>query len=184
MDKNDTSRPRLSDEQRTAALEGIRLSDRLVVVDSAKALSSDPASGGALMALLERETREENRKGILYALSWHSSLNTWDLMLQILSDEREAPAVRGQAAEGITYLFRSQDPKSLAFKEAIEVLSAAARDPSPEVRYCAAHAMGASGHLPLIPVLHGMLRDHAKVPGWVGTVADEASRAIKWLEMG
>ncbi len=171
----------LSAEKRAAALRDIQAPEKALIVPAAKLLSGDRSTTQALIQLLQHEKRPENRQGILYALAWHGSLDTWQPALKILADTGEDPVVRGQAAEVIAYLFLEQAPESEAFQAAVEVLKVAAHDPSPEVRYCVANTLGCSGYLPLMPALQAMLGDRVAAPGWVGTVADEAARALDWI---
>jgi HEAT repeat protein len=163
------------------ALRHIKSADPALVVEAAKSLSEDKTTTDALVALLSHEERPHNRQAILYALAWHGALRTWDLMVRITGDSAEHPKVRGQAAEAVSYMFIEQQPGSSPFEAAVRVLSAATHDPSPEVRYCSVNALGCSGHLPLKPILEAMLDDHVAVPGWIGTVAEEAARSISWL---
>ncbi|MCY1042378.1 HEAT repeat domain-containing protein [Corallococcus sp. bb12-1] len=172
----------LSQVQREAALKDIVGSDLGAIVEAAKLLSSDRSTTATLLKLLETERRVETRQGLLYALCWHGDLGTWDLMIHILADPQEAPKVRGQAAEGLSYMFMSVRTDSREFEAAVHALRGALKDPSPEVRYCAVNALGATGHPPLIPVLQAMGEDRTPVPGWMGTVSEEASRAIEALE--
>src|SRR5690349_22130474 len=150
-----SQREPLTEEQREAALRDIRGPERGVIVEAAKLLSADSSTTARLLELLPSEERDGVRHGILYALSWHGDVSLWDLMLRILADQKEHPKVRGQAAECISYLFDKVETDSKEFKAAVDALQEALRDDSPEVRYCAAHALGATRHLPLIPVLQG-----------------------------
>lgn len=177
-----SQREPLSREAREAALVDIRGQDLTRIVQAAKLLSSDPSTTSRLVPLLETEQRMEVRQGILYALSWHGDLGTWDLMVRILADTRETPRVRGQAAEGLSYMFHEVTPGSPEFEAAVAVLREALKDPSPEVRYCAVNTLGATRHPPLIPVIEAMLEDKTPVEGWVGTVADEAARALEFMD--
>jgi HEAT repeat protein len=169
----------LSDAERASALKDIVSSDADAVVCAAKALSSDKTTTAALLALLEGEQREVCRHGILYALSWHGDRGLRDRMLAIFKDQNETPMVRGQAAECVAYMFHMLDPASDAFKEAVDTFCTALGDPSPEVRYCAVHALGAARQPALLPILERMRSDRTPVPGWLGTVGDEAERAIE-----
>lgn len=173
----------LSDEERESALENIVGDNLQSTVEAAKALSSDKTATSRLLALLAKESRVENRHAILYALSWHANLGTWDLMVRIFTDAREDPKVRGQAAEALSYMFAYQRSDSKEFEAAVKALIDGLKDPSPEVRYCAVNALGSTGHLPLEPVIRGMLMDSTPVKGWIGTVGDEASRALECLEL-
>ncbi|QRK13884.1 HEAT repeat domain-containing protein [Archangium violaceum] len=165
-------------------MRNIRGPELEAIVLAAKLLSADSSTTARLLELLTSEERVEVRHGILYALSWHEDVCLWDLVIQILSDQKEHPKVRGQAAECLSCLFDKVETDSKEFKAAVDALQQALRDDSPEVRYCAAHALGATNYLPLIPVLQGMLMDRTPVEGWMGSVGDEASRAIEWSMQG
>jgi HEAT repeat protein len=175
-------RTQLSPEQREAALRDIMGADRSAMVEAARLLESDKSTTSRLIELLETERRVDTRHAILYTLSWHADLRTWDLMVRILSDPREAPLVRGQAAEGLAYSFSQVSPGSREFEVGVKALLDALKDPSPEVRYCSLFALGATNHPPLIPMLKAMLADQTPVPGWVGTVAYSAAQAIEGIE--
>lgn len=166
---------------RADALRDIQCSEQLRIARAAKALAGDYESSAELMILLKSEHRAENRHGILYALSWHQLKELWPIAVQIVSNTDEPAIVRGQAAEAISYLFLEFEVGSRDFTDAVEALIRATKDPSSEVRYCAANALGCSGDPGLVPVLESLLRDTTQVPGWVGTVGDEAARAIEWV---
>jgi len=173
----------LSVEEREAAFRDIRCEDLVRVVRAAKLLSDDRirSTTTRLAALLDTETRMEVRQGVLYALAWHGDLETRELMVRVVADPKEHPHVRGQAAEGLAYSFSQLAPGSGPFEAGVAALTAALHDPSPEVRYCALFALGATKHRPLIPLIEGLLGDDTPVPGWVGTVGDEARRAVEWI---
>ncbi|MBJ6760207.1 HEAT repeat domain-containing protein [Myxococcaceae bacterium JPH2] len=151
-------------------------------VQASRLLSTDPATSPELLGLLDGESRADVRHAILYALSWHDNLGIWKRMVGILSDRSEASKVRGQAAEYLSYLFHRVSFASDDFKSAVDALLESLTDPSPEVRYCAVNALGSTGYPPLLPALERMCSDQTPVPGWVGTVSDEASQAIETLE--
>ncbi|MGE6756588.1 HEAT repeat domain-containing protein [Corallococcus interemptor] len=179
LTRNDTAP---TPEQRDAALKDLLGDDRTAMVKASKLLCDDKSTTPTLLRFLEAETRVDNRHAILYALTWHSHLAQWDLMVGILKDVREAPLVRGQAAEYLAYNFLKVRTDSVEFKAAVGALLEALKDPSPEVRYCAVHALGSTGHPPLLPALREMLQDTTPAPGWVGTVSSQASERIEWLE--
>lgn len=177
-----SEREPLSQQQREAALKDILGPDREAMVRAAKLLSSDASTTSRLLELLEPERRVDTRHAILYALSWHGDVGLCELMVRILEDRNEAPLVRGQASEGLAYMFGYMKMDSREVEVAVKALLDSLRDPSPEVRYCALFALGATKHPPLIPALKELLADKTPVAGWVGTVADAASRAIEWIE--
>lgn len=162
-------------------MKAIGGSDRVAIVEAAKLLSGDRTTTDRLLALLDGEGRADSRQGILHALSWHGDLRTWGLMVRILADDREAPKVRGQAAEGLAYMFDLVKADSPEFELAVKTLLEALTDPSLEVRYNAIFAIGATRHLPLIPALEALLGDSTPVPGWGDTIGRKAADAIEWL---
>ncbi|WP_244982099.1 HEAT repeat domain-containing protein [Corallococcus exercitus] len=171
----------MSQKERDAALKDLMGTDRTAMIRAATNLSSDKSTTSTLLGLLQGETRVDTRHAILYALSWHGDLGQWDLMVGLLKDPKESPLIRGQAAEYLSYDFMGVKTDSQEFKVAVDALLEALKDPSPEVRYCAVNALGCTGHLPLIPALEEMRDDKTPAPGWVGTVSDEASRALEWI---
>lgn len=140
-------------------------SDPRAIVNAATLLSGDPTTTGELLELLKVEDRAEPRQGLLYALSWHGDLRTWGLMVRILADARETPKVRGQAAEGLAYMFDLVGAESPEFQLAAKTPLQALSDPSLEVRYNAIFAIGATKHPPLIPALEALLGDSTLMPG-------------------
>ncbi|MCP3065054.1 HEAT repeat domain-containing protein [Myxococcus sp. K38C18041901] len=178
-------RPRLPPEQRDAALEDILSSERERIIPAANLLSSDPSTLPRLLELLALERRADNRQAILHALSWHGEPDAlWELMIRVLSDPTEGEKVRGQASEGLAYMFAEVEVGSTRFEAGVQALLAALKDSAPEVRYCALFALGATAHPPLIPAMEAMLADDTPVPGWVGTVATSAAEALERLRGG
>lgn len=176
-----TKRVPLSPEERGAAFVALCGQDGAEVREASKRLSGDPTTTTRLLALLETQTRPEVRQGILHALAWHGDLAPWDAAVHIVADSNEAPAVRGQAAEVLAYNFNKAWPGDGRFEAATGALLAALKDPSPEVRSCAVHALGCTAHLPLLPALEAMLSDQTPVEGWNSTVAAMAAEQIEWL---
>lgn len=158
--------------------------ERDTVVPAAKLLSSDATTTDEVLRLLKTARHHDNRQGLLYALAWHGGLKAWKVAVEILADEREHPTVRGQAAEVLSYAFSQVEPGGPEFAMAVPVLAAATKSVEPEVRCRAANAIGSSGDVSLRPLLEALLKDQTRVPGWVGTVADEAERSIESLEHG
>ena len=169
-------------EERDAALKDILGDDRTAMVKASNLLCYDKSTTFTLLRFLEAETRVETRHAILYALTWHGHLAQWDLMVGLLKNVQEPPLIRGQAAEYLAYNFLKVRTDSVEFKVAVDALLEALKDPSPEMRYCAVHALGNTGHPPLLPALREMLQDTTPAPGWVGTVSSQASESMEWLE--
>lgn len=172
----------LPPDESERALRDVLSDEHAKVVSAAKLLSEDATTTDDLLRLLMTERRPDNRQGLLYALAWHGDLKAWNVAVEILADESEHPTVRGQAAEVLSYAFMSVKPGGPEFGLAVPVLIAATKSVEPEVRYCAANAIGSSGDLSLRAHLEALLNDQTRVTGWSGTVGDEASRAIESLK--
>jgi HEAT repeat protein len=168
----------ISDRARTRALAQIQKDDEVARVEAAKMLSSDPASFVPLRKLLKVTTQWEMRLSIVFALSWQRDMRSWAIFIKILGDENESPAVRAQAAEGLAYCFYRKRRGTSSFQSAIELLEAALADPSPDVRYYAAFALGAAGEQGAVLALRRTAKDRSTSKNFVGTVGDEARDAI------
>jgi HEAT repeat protein len=172
----------LSRRERDLALRDIRGTDRVAMVEAAKRLATAPSVLPALLKLLRVEKRVEERHAIVFALSWQNDLRTWQPLLRVLANPQESPRVRAQAAEGLAYLFFRKKKDSKGFRAAISALVAALKDPSPEVRYFAVFALGASLDRRVLPVLRKMTKDSESPKGLVGTVGEEAEEAIECIQ--
>lgn len=172
----------ISNRALTRALAQIQKDDEVTRVEAARTLSTDPASFVPLRSLLKAATRPETRLSIVFALSWQRDMRSWAIFTRILGDETESPAVRAQAAEGLAYNFYRKRRGKSSFQSAIELLETALTDPSPEVRYYAAFALGASGERGAIPALRRIAKDRSTSTNFVGTVGDEAMDAINQIK--
>lgn len=172
----------LSDRALKRALADIQKNDGVVRVEAAKRLSTDPAAFVPLRKLLRMQTRSETRLSIVFALAWQSDMRSWAIFIKIVGDKNESPTVRAQAAEGLAYKFYRKRRGSLSSQSAIKLLKAVLTDSSPEVRYYAAFALGASGERGVIPALRKTAKDRTTSKNFVGTVGDEAMDAVKRIE--
>jgi len=168
----------LSGPELEAALAQLGSADGPTVIRAATLLSGQRELTSRLLPLLADERRPANRQGILYALAWQGDLSLWETFIQVLSDTNEAPDVRGQAAEGLEYLFSEVDPGTARFEAGVSALVGALHDPSPEVRGCSALALGSTGHLPLVPTIAQLLSDDARGTSFHGGEKDAAEEAI------
>jgi HEAT repeat protein len=172
----------ISGRARTRALAQIQKDDEVARVEAAKILSSDPASFVPLRKLLKIATQPELRLSIVFALSWQRDMRSWTIFIKIFGDENESPAVRAQAAEGLAYYFYRKRRGTPSFHSAIELLEEALADPSPDVRYYAAFALGAAGERGSVPALRRIAKDKSTSENFVGTVGDEAMDAITQIK--
>lgn len=171
----------LSNRARARALAEIQGDEKVARVEAAKALASDAAAFASLRELLRTATRPEVRLSIVFALAWQRDMRSWAIFIKILGDRNESPAVRAQAAEGLAYKFHRKRRETSDFQSAIEILVAALTDVSPEVRYYAAFALGASGERKVLQALRKAAKDQSTSENFVGTVGGEAINAAKQI---
>jgi HEAT repeat protein len=123
-----------------------------------------------LLAALQTDLDPETRMAAAYALGHLGDHRSVDGLLAKLADRNEDPRIRGMAAEAVTGV---QD------RQAVPFLIAALDDPSVEVRFWAAFALGQFGDPAALDALEGLARsDDAVLPGW-WSIKDEATAAIE-----
>lgn len=167
--------------EQQSALKAILSVDRNTVVDASLRLSSCKGLTKILVKMLETERRVTNRHAIVYALAWQGDLRAWWPFLKLFADVSEAPLVRGQAAEGLEYLFYRKQRGSLSHRTGLQVLRWGLADPSPEVRACAVIALGASRDREVLPWLQQMTTDTGTPSSAAGTVGHQAVEAMDWV---
>lgn len=166
------------------ALVQIRADDRGSIVRAARALADAKGAAVPLLRLLALEHRPENRLGITHALAWQGDVRAWWPLLKLAANLDERPDVRGQAAEGIGYLSCEKRRGSLSYRAGIAVLAACLEDASPEVRYDAAFALGATGDLDVISILEPRQADDGRGGRIIGSVGRAVREAIEDLRLG
>jgi HEAT repeat protein len=102
----------------------------------------------------------EKRVAAAYTLGFLRDRRAAKALVQVLSNRRRSPRLRGQAAEALGYLFIFR-PDRLAFATLLEGLE----DPSSEVRFWSIFAIGQMGNRKAIPVLAKISqKDKATLP--------------------
>jgi HEAT repeat protein len=148
--------------------------------EAAKALASTRSRHALrpLAAALAGEQDHEKRKAAAYALGWLGDVRAVEPLLERFADTAEDPSVRGQAAESLGYVLEYLRMQARPDREAVDALIAALRDPSAEVRFWAAFALGHTHDQRAIPELERLAEtDHELVPRW-WAVSKEARDAI------
>lgn len=162
----------------------IRRGSQLYRWEAAKALSGKRGCVPELLRELAEERDDKVRLLLLYAISHNHDPAAFETLKRIFVDSREAPAIRGQCAEGLAYLLLFMDGRRIAHKAAVNVLTTALDDPSAEVRFWAIFALGSAGAKSALPKLRLLAKsDNARVEGW-RRVKDEAADVIEVLETG
>jgi HEAT repeat protein len=142
-----------------------------------------------LLELMAHGRAAEQREVATYALAFMSEVLGEERYAELisaafisrLSDPSEAPAVRGQAAEGLGNLYGCGDRRRRVFRQAQQALLDALDDPAPDVRFWSCFALGVMRARSALPALRRLAGDTVLLPGW-WTVGEEASDAIDWIE--
>lgn len=137
-------------------------------------LLPSPAASEALIERLDRDREHEVRAAAAAALGTLGSRSGVDALCQRLADRSEDDQVRGFSAEALGHVL-AYGPPSV---EPLEVLRAALSDPSPNVRFWTAFALGEAGDTSDVARLHKLQADATEVFGGA-TVADEARESIE-----
>lgn len=141
----------------------------------------------ALIALLHDKGDPLQREAAACALSFSyypgSEATLTTVFVAVLTRADEVPRVRAQVAEGLAYLHEFGDREGAAFAQARDALLAMLRDPTPEVRFWSAFALGNLRVAEATPALAALTTDTTPVPGW-WTVGEEASDALIKIQGG
>jgi len=127
---------------------------------------------------------DDARIAALYALRGLFEGRAARVLLAVLADTSAPSTVRADAGDGLGYLGADVVARSAAgMGEAATVLAAAARDPSPDVRFGAIYAIGALALGPLRDAVAARVDDGGVTrEGW--TVGEEARAVLGALEGG
>lgn len=163
---------RMSDERAAgplaAALQDPDPGLRAAAAHALGALDS-PRAVPALIAVLQADADTDTRIAAAYALGLLGDPRATGPLLAKLADTSEDPRVRGHAAEAFTWHRE---------RRAVQPLMAVLSDPSVEVRFWAAFALGELGDPAALSELERLAQaDTHTLPGW-GPVKDEAAAAI------
>ena len=147
------------------------------------------------LLMLDPSRSARQRQAAAYALSF-----TWsgladarymnaigDAFVTIFQNQDETSGLRGQAAEGLAYLFgpcagARHDRRGRAYRQAGQILVAALGDPAAEVRFWSAFALGSMRYQAALPVLRKLARtDKEMFSNW-WTVGKEAADAVDLIK--
>ena len=106
-----------------------------------------------------------------------------DAFVEVLQNQEETAGLRGQAAEGLAYLFgpcagARHDRRQRVYRVAGQKLVVTLSDPSAEVRFWSAFALGSMRYRAALPALQKLARtDKEMFSNW-WTVGEEAADAV------
>jgi HEAT repeat protein len=148
--------------------------DPRIRAEAAKSLGTldNPRAVPDLIAALQADADAVARVSAAYALGQLDDPRAVDPLLAKLADTGEEPRVRGFVAEALIF-YREQ--------RVVAALIAVLSDPSAEVRFWAAFALGELKDPAALGALERLAQtDDAAVPRW-GSVRDEAAAAIETI---
>lgn len=113
-----------------------------------------------------------------YALDNERTTRAIPPLLGVLGNASEEARIRGAAAESVGCILMFADRRRKIFRQAVRVLIDALRDPSPEVRFWSAYALGSMRARAALDELRRVATtDEAMCPRW-WLLRDEAADAI------
>ena len=163
--------------QRSHIISRLNGRTRVQAFEAAVAIwnDSDQHLEPSLIRTLRKGSRPFNRAAAAYAMQMVCSQKTILALEQAFRNKSEHARVRGEAAEALAHCHR---------KESHDVLLAGLLDPSKEVRFWCAFALGEMGDRRAIPTLKRIVAtDKRIVKGWY-SVAKEAADAVRNIEKG
>lgn len=158
------------------ALSGLNGRTQLDAFEAAKFLYDKDAFRleGPLIRILKRGRRPFNRAAAAYVMQMVTTARTVSALERTVSDRTEHPRVRGEAAEALAHAHR---PKSH------DVLLKNLDDPSKEVRFWCAFALGEMAEQRAIPALNQLAATDKRIIRGFHSVAQEAKDALRNIEV-
>jgi HEAT repeat protein len=123
----------------------------------------------------QTDPEPEVRYEAVYSLQNFDGKRSADVLLSVFNNHNELPSVRGQAAESLANLGYSRSTK-----RAVPALRQALAEPSAEIRFWSAYALGYLGTAEVFEDLERLFDDSAVVEPF-GSVGDEARTAIETI---
>jgi HEAT repeat protein len=171
----DIFQPPMTRERRKAVLADLNHRLMLTARGAAKAIAADndPALLPGLVRTLRHRRRTHNRVEAAFALSFMAGTKGTAVLESALSNKSENTKVRAFAAETLAHRHR---------RGSHGVLLRNLQDPSCEVRFWCAFALGQMREKQAVPALRCLAEsDHRNLPGW-WAVSKEAKDAIAEIE--
>jgi HEAT repeat protein len=120
-----------------------------------------------------RDPDVEVRCAAVYSLQYFSSNRSANVLRAVFDNHAESSLIRGQAAESLARMGR-------AGRRGVPALRAALAEPTAEIRFWAAYALGYLGTEEVVEDLHRLVDDGAVVEPF-GSVGEEARQAISTI---
>ncbi len=131
---------------------------------------SDPALEPSLILILKEGRRPFNRAAAAYAMQMLRTRQTIRALEETVMNKSEHPRVRGEAAEALSHGHR---------RKSHELLMKSLSDPSKDVRFWCAFALGEMAEKRAIPTLRHLIATDRRIVKGFHSVAKEAEDAVK-----
>lgn len=165
----------MTSKQRQTIASALNGRTQMDAFEAAKAIWEDPDEllEPYILRILKRGRRPFNRAAAAFAMQIVSSPRTIRALEKTVKQGAESSRVRGEAAEALAHYHR---------KESHRVLLAGLGDPSKEVRFWCAFALGEMAEKPAVPALKQLVVSDSRVVRGFHSVAKEAADAIQNIQ--
>lgn len=165
----------MTGEQRQEIISRLNGRNQVDAFEAAKAVweDSDIQLQRPLIQTLRNGRRPFNRAAAAYAMQVVSTLQTIRALEGAVRNKREHPRVRGEAAEALAHCHR---------RKSHDVLLAGLRDPSKDVRFWCAFALGEMAEKRAVPALKRLVATDSRIVKGFRSVAKEADDAIENIQ--
>ncbi|MFZ0884989.1 MAG: HEAT repeat domain-containing protein [Candidatus Acidiferrales bacterium] len=135
---------------------------------------SDARLERPLIRTLKKGRRAFNRAAAAYAMQMMTTPRTIAALERTVKNKSEYPRVRGEAAEALAHAHR---------KKSHDVLLTGLGDPSKEVRFWCAYALGEMAEKRAVPALKFLAASDKRIVKGFHSVGKEATDAIECIEI-
>jgi len=133
----------------------------------------DPRTLRSVISTLKHGKRALNRTAAAYALNLMHGKSAILALEKAVTDKREHPKVRGQAAESLAHNHRQKSHR---------VLLQNLNDPSKDVRFWCAYSLAQMGDGDALPPLRELARKDQRIVKGFWSVSREAKAAIREIQ--
>jgi HEAT repeat protein len=165
----------MTDEQRRKIASRLNGRSQQDAFEAAKAVweDSDKSLERSLIATLKNGRRPFNRAAAAFAMQMVTTPKTIRALESAVKNKSERPRVRGESAEALAHCHR---------RKSHDVLIAGLSDPSKDVRFWCAFALGEMAERKAIPALKGLAASDKRIVRGFHSVAREAADALENIQ--
>jgi HEAT repeat protein len=167
----------MTDDEKLRIVSGLNGRTQVKAFEAAKAIweESDASLEGPLISTLRNGRRPFNRAAAAYAMQMLTTARTIKELERTVKSKAEHPRVRGEAAEALAHGHR---------RRSHDVLLRGLRDPSKDVRFWCAFALGQMTEQRAVPLLKDLVASDPRVVRGFHSVAKEAADALANIQTG